>query len=392
MSDILEKLTTGMREAIESGVSLALHSKNPEVQDVHILWGLVTDTNSILNQALNQQNANKKAVELDLKSFVGKFSQSSNVTKDSIKIARDFYDTLQNGKGLMVKNGDSYLSVDSWIVANLTGKNFKETLGKQVNLLELKKSLETMRGGKKISTATSDETLDALSEYGDDLTAKAREGKLDPVIGRYAEIRRVMQILIRKTKNNPILIGEPGTGKTALVEGLAQKIVDDKVPDSLKNRRLISLDMSRLIAGAKYRGEFEERLKTVIDEVKKSGDIILFIDEIHTIVGAGASEGGMDAANILKPALARGELHAIGATTLKEYRKYFEKDSAIQRRFQTVTVDEPSIEATLQILRGIKEKLEAYHNVTIADSALIAAVKLSDRYISYRFLPDKAMI
>ena len=391
MDNILEKLTTAMQEAIQSGISLALHSKNAEVQDVHILWGLISDSNSILNQALNRQNIDKKAIELELKSYIGKFPQSSNVKKDTIKISRAFYDTLQNATGLMVKNGDNYLSVDSWIIANLTEKSFKETIGKYCDLMELKKNLEAIRGNKKISTPSADETMDSLNEYGEDLTSKAKEGKIDPIIGRHKEIRRVMQILIRKTKNNPILIGEAGTGKTALIEGLAQKIVDGKVPDSLKHKRLISLDMSRLIAGAKYRGEFEDRLKTVIDEVKKSGDVILFIDEIHTIVGAGASEGGMDAANILKPALARGELHTIGATTLKEYRKYFEKDTAIQRRFQTVTVDEPSISATLQILRGIKEKLEAYHNVTITDSALVSAVKLSDRYINYRFLPDKAI-
>ena len=391
MSDILEKLTTQMREAVESGVSLALHSKNSEVQDTHILWGLITDTNSILNQALNKINANKQAIELELKSYVGKYPKASSVTKENIKIAREFYSTLQNAEGVMIKNGDSYLAVDTWIVANLTIKSFSETIGKHIDMLELKKAFEVIRGDKKITTQSADETLEALSKYGDDLTDKAREKKLDPIIGRHEEIRRVMQILIRKTKNNPILIGEAGTGKTALIEGLAQRIVDKQVPLSLQNKRVISLDMSRLIAGAKYRGEFEDRLKSVIDEVKNSGDVILFIDEIHTIVGAGGNEGGMDAANILKPALARGELHAIGATTLKEYRKYFEKDPAIQRRFQTVTVDEPSTEATLLILRGIKERLEAFHSVTIVDSALVAAVKLSNRYITYRFLPDKAI-
>jgi len=248
-----------------------------------------------------------------------------------------------------------------------------------------------MRGGRKIDSASAEEKLESLEKYGIDLTQKAIDGELDPVIGRDEEIQRMMQILIRKTKNNPILLGEPGVGKTALAEGLAQKIVNKDVPLSLQNKKLVSLDMSTLIAGAKYRGEFEDRLKAVIEEVKKDGNIILFIDEIHTIVGAGASEGSMDAANILKPALARGELHTIGATTLKEYRKYFEKDAALQRRFQPVKVEEPNQNEALQIMRGIKERLEAHHNVQILDSALIAAVKLSSRYITDRYLPDKSI-
>jgi ATP-dependent Clp protease ATP-binding subunit ClpB len=248
-----------------------------------------------------------------------------------------------------------------------------------------------MRAGATIDSQSSDENLEALGKYGIDLNKKAIDGELDPVIGRDEQIQRMMQILIRKTKNNPILLGEPGTGKTAIAEGLAQRIVEKQVPLSLQNKRVVTLDMSSMIAGAKYRGEFEDRLKAVIDEVKKAGNIILFIDEIHTIIGAGASEGSMDAANILKPSLARGELHTIGATTLKEYRKYFEKDTAMQRRFQPVNVNEPSVNEALQILRGIKEKLETHHNVTINDSALVSAAKLSNRYITDRFLPDKAI-
>ena len=291
----------------------------------------------------------------------------------------------------MSANGDKFLAVDTFLVANISEPFIKETLGKYLDLGELKKTLESIRGDATIDSQSADETLEALEQYGIDLNKKALEGKLDPVIGRDEEVQRVMQILIRKTKNNPILIGEPGTGKTAIVEGLAQRIVAKEVPLSLQKMRVVSLDMSRLIAGAKYRGEFEDRLKAVVDEVKKAANVILFIDEIHTIVGAGASEGSMDAANILKPALARGELHTIGATTLKEYRKYFEKDAALQRRFQPVKVDEPNINEALQILRGLKERLETHHNVNITDSALVAAAKLSDRYITDRFLPDKAI-
>ncbi len=260
-----------------------------------------------------------------------------------------------------------------------------------LDLREFQKELESLRAGRKMDSKTSDETLDSLNKFGIDLTLKASEGKLDPVIGREEEIERLMQILIRKTKNNPILLGEPGVGKTAIVEALAQRIIKKDVPKSLQNKKVIALDMSALIAGAKYRGEFEDRLKAVVNEVIKSENIILFIDEIHTIVGAGATEGSMDAANILKPALARGELHTIGATTLKEYRKYFEKDAALQRRFQPVNVGEPSVNEALAMLRGIKEKLEIHHNVTINDSALVAAAKLSKRYITDRFLPDKAI-
>ncbi|MCK5293873.1 MAG: AAA family ATPase, partial [Arcobacteraceae bacterium] len=388
---IFEQLTNQMNETIESSLSLALHNKNQEVQIIHILWGLLTNTSSLLNQLLNKLNIDKTAIELEVKSVANKLPSVSSVNKDNIKISREVVISLENGQGLMLSVGDKFLAVDTWIIANLNNEIFKNTLEKYVDLSEVKKELEAIRGGATVDSKSSDDNLDALKKYGIDLNAMAREGKLDPVIGRDEQLQRMMQILIRKTKNNPILLGEPGTGKTAIAEGLAQRIVSNDVPTSLQNKRVISLDMSALIAGAKYRGEFEDRLKSVIKEVQKVGNIILFIDEIHTIIGAGASEGSMDAANILKPALARGELHTIGATTLKEYRKYFEKDTAMQRRFQPVKVDEPSVNEALQILRGIKEKLETFHNVTINDSALVASAKLSDRYITDRFLPDKAI-
>ena len=388
---IFEKLTNQMSETIESSLSLALHNKNQEVEVIHILWGLLTNTSSLLNQLLNKLNIDKTAIELDVKSVASKLVTVSSVNKENIKISRNVVSSLENALGLMSSSGDNFLSVDTWIIANLNNEVFKNTLGKYVDLNEIQKELEAIRGGATVDSKTADDNLDALKKYGIDLNAMAREGKLDPVIGRDEQLQRMMQILVRKTKNNPILLGEPGTGKTAIAEALAQRIVNNDVPTSLQNKRVISLDMSALIAGAKYRGEFEDRLKAVIKEVQKIKNIILFIDEIHTIIGAGASEGSMDAANILKPALARGELHTIGATTLKEYRKYFEKDTAMQRRFQPVNVAEPTVNEALQILRGIKEKLETFHNVTINDSALISAANLSNRYISDRFLPDKAI-
>lgn len=391
MSNIFEKLTHQMTEMIESSISLALHNKNSEAEPIHFLWALLANSNSPLNQALIKMGVDKIAIELDVKSIASKLPSVSSVTKESIRLSRDFVQALERASAEMAVNGDAFIAIDMFVIGNLNHTPFKEVLEKYTDVFELRKTLEAMRGGQKIEDQTGDENLEALSKYGIDLTRMAVEGKLSPVIGRDEEISRMMQILIRKTKNNPILLGEPGVGKTALVEGLAQRIINKEVPLSLQNKKVIALDMSALIAGAKYRGEFEDRLKAVIDEVKKSANIILFIDEIHTIVGAGASEGSMDAANILKPALARGELHTIGATTLKEYRKYFEKDTALQRRFQPVHVDEPSVNQTLQILRGLKERLEAHHSITISDSALVAAAKLSDRYISDRFLPDKAI-
>ncbi|MEB2817496.1 ATP-dependent Clp protease ATP-binding subunit [Campylobacter upsaliensis] len=391
MANLQDFLTDSMLSNVESAVSLAIHSKNSEVVPLHLLWALAVDSTSLLSQICNKLNISKEALELELKSQIKALPTSSNVSRDNIRISNELLNSLENAKGLMSANGDSYLSVDTYLIAESKRSPIKELLAKFMDLNELKKELELLRAGRKIESKTSEDTMDSLNKFGIDLTQKAQQNELDPIIGREEEIERTMQILIRKSKNNPILLGEPGVGKTAIVEALAQRIVKKDVPTSLQNKRLIALDMSALIAGAKYRGEFEDRLKSVVDEVIKSKNVILFIDEIHTIVGAGASEGSMDAANILKPALARGELHTIGATTLKEYRKYFEKDAALERRFQPVSVSEPSINEALAMLRGIKEKLEIHHNVSITDSALVAAAKLSKRYINDRFLPDKAI-
>ncbi|MCE7307582.1 AAA family ATPase [Campylobacter coli] len=391
MANIQEFLTDNMLSNLESAASLAIHSKNNEVVPLHLLWALIVDSSSILNQICNKFNISKEALELEIKSRISNLATSSNVNRENVRFSNEFINSLESAKGLMSANGDNYLSVDTWLISESEKNPIREILAKFIDIKEFQKELQNLRAGRKIESKTSDETLDSLNKFGIDLTAKASEGKLDPVIGREEEIERLMQILIRKTKNNPILLGEPGVGKTAIVEALAQRIIKKDVPKSLQNKKVIALDMSALIAGAKYRGEFEDRLKAVVNEVIKSENIILFIDEIHTIVGAGASEGSMDAANILKPALARGELHTIGATTLKEYRKYFEKDAALQRRFQPVNIGEPSVNEALAMLRGIKEKLEIHHNVTINDSALVAAAKLSKRYIADRFLPDKAI-
>lgn len=389
--NLFDKLTNQLKEAIDSAASLALHSQNQEIAPSHLYWALLSNHQSVLNQALNKLNIDKATITLQAQSQVNTLPKSSQVSKESLSISKELSNALNLAQGEATKNNDSFIAVDMFLIANLKEQDFVSIFKPFVDMNELKKTLLALRGDSKIESQSGDDNLESLSKFGIDLTQKALENTLDPVIGRDDEINAMMQILIRKSKNNPILLGEPGVGKTAVVEGLAQRIISKSVPLSLQNKRLIALDMSALIAGAKYRGEFEERLKNVVNEVKKAGNVILFIDEIHTIVGAGASEGSMDAANILKPALARGELHTIGATTLKEYRKYFEKDAALTRRFQPINVNEPSINEALQILRGIKPNLEAHHNVNITDLALIAAAKLSSRYITDRFLPDKAI-
>ena len=390
-NNVFEKLTNQLRENIDSATNLALHNKNQEVGFIHIVWALLTTTNSIFNQLLNKAEVNKAALELEIKSHAQKLPKASTISKENLIISKELVDSLINAQGLMASSKDTFVAVDTFLIANLNHDLFKNVISKYIDTTKIKRILKDMRQNNDVQSQNADDNFEALLKYGINLNQKAKNGELEPVIRRDEEISRMMQILIRKTKNNPILIGEPGTGKTAIVEGFAQKIINDDVPTSLKNKQVITLDLSALIAGAKYRGEFEDRLKSVIKEVQKANNIILFIDEIHTIIGAGASEGSIDAANILKPMLARGELHTIGATTLKEYRKYFEKDTAMQRRFQPIKVNEPNIHESLQILRGIKQTLETHHNVTIKDSALIAAAKLSNRYITDRFLPDKAI-
>ena len=391
MQELLNKFTNQMTETLDSAIHLALNKKNQEVEVAHLLWSLLINTNSVLNQVLNKHSVEKKALELEVQSLASTLPSVSSVTKETIKISNNLYRSFQNAQGFMSSNGDEFVAVDSWLLANIDNEVFKKVFEKYLAPKELKATLLQMRGEEKITSKSADELMEALQKYTIDITALAKENKLDPVIGREEQIARMMQILIRKTKNNPILLGEPGVGKTAIIEGFAKRIVDGDVPKSLLNKKILSLDMSTLIAGAKYRGEFEDRLKAILKEVQKANNIVLFIDEIHTIIGAGASEGSMDAANILKPFLARGKSQTIGATTLKEYRKYFEKDSAMQRRFQPIDVNEPSANEAIAMLRGIKEKLENHHNVTIEDSAIIGAVKLSDRYIQNRFLPDKAI-
>ena len=386
-----DKFTIKAQEAVQHAVERARGAGQQAVTAVHLLAGLLdvgeNVTQFILGKAGVPLPALQSAVEAQLASL-------PRVQGGQPYLASDAEAVLTEAQQEAVRQGDAYVGLEALLAALLASGADAGRLLRDAGLTAdaLAAAVKELRGGRKADSPSSEETYQALAKYARDLVAEAREGKLDPVIGRDDEIRRVLQILSRRTKNNPILIGEPGTGKTAIVEGLAGRIVRGDVPENLKNRRLFSLDMGALVAGAKYKGEFEERLKSVVNEVTAAeGDIILFIDEIHTLVGAGKGEGAMDAANILKPALARGELRSIGATTLEEYQKYFEKDKALERRFQTVLVDEPSPEDAVSILRGLKERYENHHKVRIQDDAIIAAVNLSHRYISDRFLPDKAI-
>lgn len=385
-------LTQNSIKAINDATSKATEYGNPEVTDLHLNLALVDDNNGLIPKILKLMEVDVNSFKIELSREISKLPKQQG---GSIYLNSELNKILENSKKIASEFSDKYISVEHLFLAIIDSKNAKSK--NIINKYNIKRSefiekLQKIRGNQTITNDNPEETYEALEKYGADITKRAREGKIDPVIGRDEEIRNAIRILSRRTKNNPVLIGEPGVGKTAIVEGLAQRIVNGDVPSSLLNKTLYSLDMGALIAGAKYRGEFEERLKAVLNEVSKSdGEIIMFIDEIHTIVGAGKTEGSMDAGNLLKPMLARGELRVIGATTLDEYRENIEKDKALERRFQKVIVNEPTVEDTISILRGIKERYEIHHGIRISDNAVIAAAVLSDRYITNRFLPDKAI-
>ena len=383
--------TIKSQEVVQKAIDYAKQAGQQQIEPVHILKAIISEAETIVNFIFQKTGANLPAVKQGVDAAIASLPK---VSGGDVFLSRESNDALQKAVDFSKKNGDEYVSVEAMLMGIFDTRDKASQILKDAGLSEkeLKAAIQELRKGNKVKDQSAEETYQALSKYAINLNDRARNGKLDPVIGRDEEIRRVLQILSRRTKNNPMLVGEPGTGKTAIAEGLAMRIVRGDVPENLKSKQIYSLDMGALVAGAKYKGEFEERLKAIVNEVSGSdGEIILFIDEIHTLVGAGKGEGAMDAANILKPALARGELRSIGATTLDEYQKYFEKDKALERRFQKVMVDEPDEISAISILRGLKERYENHHKVRIKDEAIIAAVQLSVRYITDRFLPDKAI-